>query len=145
MSTAKERAAERWTYEGPENGVVMPRNLKGRNGRVTFEPTDKGQFIMDLDGIRFQVPRGMVEEIVAAGTTAMRPYAGMSIFDRIMDELDTVINRLMSGDGAAEDGRDPGRAEAYTMALALIRNTYQPDYEQEKERAMERWEAANPE
>jgi hypothetical protein len=131
---------ENWTYEGPENGVVMPRNLKGNNGRVKIEPSGRS-YILDLDGIRFNIPRGLLEELVAAGTSILRPYAGLSIFERIMTELDPIIDRLMSGDGAAEDGRDPGRAEAYTRCLALIRNAYQPDYEAEKERAMERYEA----
>lgn len=141
--SARQRAAERWIYEGPENGVVMPRNLRGINGRVRVKPSGE-EFIIDLDGIRFQVPRGLLEELMAATTTAIRPYAGMSIFERIMDELDVIIDRLMSGDGQAVDGRDPGRAEAYTRALALIRNTYEPDYDGEKERAMLRWERRNP-
>lgn len=134
-----EKSLEHWIYDGPESGVVMPRNFKGQNGRVKIEPNGPG-FIINLDGMRFDIPRGLLEEMVAAGTSILRPYAGLSIFERIMTELDTVIARLMSGDGAAEDGRDPGRAEAFNMCLAIIRNTYQPDYEAEKQRAMERYQ-----
>lgn len=130
---------EHWTYEGPELGVVQPRNLKGTNGRCHVKAGEGGGTRLDIDGIKFDVPRALAEELNAALSSFLRPYAGMSIFERVMEELDAVIGRLMSGDGTAEDGRDPGRAEAFTMVLAILRNTYQPDYEAEKERAMDRF------
>lgn len=135
---------ENWTYEGPESGVVQPRNLKGTNGRCSVKPGTEGAMVLDIAGIKFEVPRGLAEELCAALTSALRPYAGMSIFERLMDELDVVIDRLQSGD-PAEDGRDPGRAEALCKSLATIRNPYQPDYPGEKERAMERWAARETE
>ena len=134
-------AKEEWTYNGPEHGMVQPRNLRGENGRCSVKMAEEGGVQLNIAGIKFLVTRGLAEELNAALSSALRPYAGMSIFERIMTELDTVIERLMSGDGAAEDGRDPGRAEALTRVLAMMRNPYQPDYPAEKDRAMERWEA----
>lgn len=136
---------EQWTYEGPELGVVQPRNLKGVNGRCSVRAGDQGGVRLDIAGIKFDIPRPLAEELNAALASYLRPFAGLSIFERVMEELDVVIARLMSGDGQAEDGRDPGRAEAFTMVLAILRNTYDPDYDQEKERAMERFHDANPE
>jgi len=98
---------------------------------------------LDLDGMRFQIGQGIAEELLAGLSGVIRPYAGYSIFDRIVQEIDAVIDRLMSGDGAAEDGRDPGRAEAFCRALALIRNPYEPDWEAERDRQMKRWEQRN--
>lgn len=143
MSNGK--GAEHWTYEGPELGVVQPRNLRGTNGRCSVTNGGKGGTRLDIAGIKFDIPRALAEELAAALSSYLRPYAGMSIFERVMEELDTVIARLMSGDGEAEDGRDPGRAEAFTMVLAILRNPYEPKYEQEKERAMERFAAAEDE
>jgi hypothetical protein len=84
------------------------------------------------------------EELLAALTRSLRPYAGYSIFERIMEEMDAVMDRLMAGE-PAEDGRDPGRAEALCRSLAMIRNPYEPDYEGERDRQMERWEKRNSE
>jgi hypothetical protein len=136
------KGTEHWTYEGPELGVVQPRNLKGVNGRCSVKAGDKGGTRLDIAGIKFDIPRALAEELNAALSSYLRPYAGMSIFERVMEELDTVIARLMSGDGEAEDGRDPGRAEAFCMVLAILRNTYEPDYDQERQRAMDRYAAA---
>lgn len=129
-----------WSYNGQDYSPAEPRNLKGRNGRCSVQPGENGRLDLEIDGIKFDVPHGIAQELNAALTTALRPYAGFSIFERIMEELDAVIDRLMSGDGTAEDDRDPGRAEAFCRALALIRNPYDPDYEGERERQMERYE-----
>lgn len=131
---------ENWTYEGPEYGMVQPRNARGENGRARVETTEGGERIIGIDGIRFQVPKPLAEELLAALATNLRPHTGLSLFERVMSELDTIIDRLMAGNGAAaEDGRDPGRAEAFTMCLAIMRNPYEPNYEGERDRAMERW------
>jgi hypothetical protein len=53
-----------------------------------------------------------------------------------------VLDRLVAGE-IADDDRDPGRAEAYTMCCAIIRNPYKPDYPREKELQMERYEKRN--
>jgi hypothetical protein len=99
----------------------------------------KGDMVLELDGIRFQIGAKVGEELLSALTRVVRPYAGFSIFDRIMQELDAVIDRLMSEDGTAEDDRDPGRAEAFCRSLALIRNPYDADWQAERERQMERY------
>lgn len=111
-----------------------------KDGTVRVESVSKrGDRILDLDGMKFQIGQRVCEELLAALSRSLRPYAGYSIFDCIMQDLDVVLDRLMSGN-PADDDRDPGRAEAYTMCLAIIRNPYEPDYPAEKQRQMERWE-----
>lgn len=110
-------------------------------GATSVQPF-KNVLLMDVNGIKFHVPRGVGEELLAQLTRALRPYAGYSIFDRIMQENDAVIDRLMAGE-SAEDGQDKGRAEALTKCLAMIRNPYEPDYPEEKRRQMERWRKRN--
>lgn len=111
--------------------------LKGQRGRARVETLPKGDRVIDLDGMKFQIGLPIAEELLSALGSSLRPYAGYSIFDKIMGELDPVMDRLMAKD-PAEDGRDPGRAEAFVMALAMIRNPYEPDYIAEKARQMER-------
>lgn len=106
-------------------------------GTTSVQPV-KNALLMDIDGIKFQVPKGVGEELLAQLTRALRPYAGYSIFEEIMMETDAVIDRLMAGN-PAEDGQDKGRAEALVKCLAMIRNPYEPDYPEEKRRQMERW------
>lgn len=100
--------------------------------------TKKGDRVLDLDGMKIQIGHRAAEELVAVLTRSLRPYAGFSIFERIMQELDAVIDRLMAEE-EAEDGRDPGRAEAFCRSLALIRNPYEPDFDGERKRQMERY------
>lgn len=100
--------------------------------------TKCGDRVLDLDGMQIQIGHRAGEELLAALTKSYRPYAGFSIFDRIMQEMDAVMDRLMA-DEPAEDGRDPGRAEAFCRALALIRNPYEPDFEGERDRQVERY------
>jgi hypothetical protein len=70
----------------------------------------------------------------------LHPHYGRSIIECIWEELDIVMDRLMSGE-PEPDGRDPGRAEGLAMALALFTNTYAPDLDAVRERAVERWES----
>lgn len=108
------------------------------DGLAGVERLPNGHLLVDVDGIKFEMATGVGEELLASLTRALRPFAGFSIFDEIMMNLDAVIDRLMGGD-ETEDGRDPGRAEAFTMALAIIRNPHSPDFVAEKARQMERW------
>lgn len=112
------------------------------DGLATVKEGDRGRYEVSIAGINFEVPKGAAEELLYSLTHALRPYAGYSIFDIIMMDLDAVLDRLMAGE-PDEDGRDPGRAEAFTMCLATIRNPSQPDYPEEKERQMVRWDKRN--
>jgi hypothetical protein len=116
-----------------------------RTAKVEVEDIPGGtDIIVNLDGMRFQIGRRVAEDLTYALTGKLRPYAGYSIFDRIMQALDPVMDRLMAQD-PSDDGRDPGRAEMACMALAMIRNPYQPDYPGEKKIQMERWANRNAE
>lgn len=108
------------------------------DGLASVENVAGGQLLVDVDGIKFQMARGVGEELLASLTKALRPFAGYSIFDDIMLMLDVVIDRLMAGE-EADDGQDKGRAEAYTMTLAIIRGPHTPDYDAEKKRQMIRY------
>lgn len=121
-------------------GVSSGRNLKGHNGRVKVETVSKGDRQIDLDGMKFNIGQHVAEELLAALSTSLRPWQGYSIMDKIQIELDPVMARLMARE-PAEDGRDPGRAEAYTMVLAIIRDPYEPNYDNEKARQVERFRA----
>lgn len=109
------------------------------DGLATVREATKGRYEVALDGMKFDIPKGVAEELLYSLTHALRPYAGYSIFDELMLQLDAVLDRLMVNE-PAEDGRDPGRAEAFTMCLATIRDPHQPDYPGEKERQMVRYE-----
>lgn len=84
--------------------------------------------------------------------------AGPSLLERLWDELDNIMGRLMAegvpeslgdnpGDwGTAEDwqayGEERGQAQGIAYAIALIENPYQPCMPAVKARAVERWEAS---
>lgn len=58
----------------------------------------------------------------------------------IRDELDAIIERMMSG-GEAADGLDKGRGQGVAFALAVLENPWQPSVPETMNRAMLRWEA----
>lgn len=120
------------------------RNTKGSNGSVRIETLPKGDRVIDLDGIKFQVGLKVAEELSSALASSLRPFAGLSIFEKIMAELDPILDRMMAGE-PHHDNRDPGRAESLCKALAIIRNPYDPDYSGEKERQMQRYHKRNAE
>jgi len=67
--------------------------------------------------------------------------AGRSLVEMMEDELDVIVNRLMTG-GEAADGRDPGRAEGVAFCIAIIRQPYNPDIDLVRNDAMLRYEAS---
>lgn len=67
---------------------------------------------------------------------------GRSILEMAEEELDAVFERLMSGEGQAEDGLDKGRAEGMARIIAIFRNPYAPDLNMVRAMAVERWEEA---
>lgn len=69
---------------------------------------------------------------------------GRTLLELMWDELDTITDRLMTGQ-EAEDGRDPGRAEGMAYAIAVMQNPYRPSWEQVRDQAVARWEEENPE
>lgn len=71
--------------------------------------------------------------------------AGRSIGEKLWEELDRIVERLMSGE-EADDGRDPGRAEGVAFCIAVL--THSPgeaNIERVRAEAMERWETAQAE
>ena len=75
----------------------------------------------------------------AAGNAPQAMCAGKSLYEMVQDELFTVYERLAGGT-PADDGRDPGRAEALAYVVAMFDNPYAPNIEQVRERCVEWWE-----
>lgn len=69
---------------------------------------------------------------------------GRSIQELLWEELDAIMERLMT-DTQAADGRDPGRAEGVAYCIAVFQNPYLPNIDKVREQAMERWEAEHGE
>lgn len=70
-----------------------------------------------------------------------REYVTKSLLERMWEELDSIVERLMSG-AEADDGRDPGRAEGVAFCIALITQPYAPDVDKIRQLAMERYEGS---
>lgn len=81
-----------------------------------------------------------MEELAKAAEGAGDDCRGRSIVEMMEDELDSIVERLMTPGAAAEDGRDPGRAEGVAFCIAIIRQPYNPDIEAVRNDAMLRWE-----
>jgi len=71
--------------------------------------------------------------------TVKSDCAGKSIIKLLEDELDVVVERLMSG---AEAETDRGFALGLAHALATFFNPYKPNIDAVREAAMERYDAA---
>lgn len=79
--------------------------------------------------------------------------AGKSLLEKLWDQLDAVVGRLMS-DGEPDEGgprdeyrrwgEDRGQAQGLAFAIATIENPYAPDVPGVKARAMERWQGDDP-
>lgn len=122
---------------------VNGRNERGVHGNAKVKKIPgSSSYSAEINGIAFEISAHDAEDLMCALTTALRPHAGIAIIGRIQENLDTVMDRLMTGE-VAEDGRDPGRAEAYTMVMAIFRNLYGVDYPGEKQRQVERWNERN--
>lgn len=76
------------------------------------------------------------------GREGDKSCAGKSLMEHMWDELDAIVARLMSEDGAAEDGKDPGRAEGVAWCISLFSQPYYPDIDSVREEAMRRYEEA---
>lgn len=66
-------------------------------------------------------------------------YGGKSLLEKLEEELDVVIDRLMAGEPAEDD---KGYAKGLTFSIATIRGGYgTPNVEAVKTEAMERYDA----
>lgn len=63
--------------------------------------------------------------------------AGPSLLEKMWEELDSIVDRLMEGAEAA-DGRDPGRAEGVAYCIAIVQMPYAPDMMAIRAQAMDR-------
>jgi len=71
------------------------------------------------------------------------PCSGKSILEMYWDELDTIMDRLMTNGAEAADGRDPGRAEGVAYCIAVMKNPYAPNIDSVRIEAVERFDLSN--
>lgn len=139
--------------------VVFTKERGGRELRWAYGHVAS---VRDKDGVRLEVNRSGHHALAtppltsqqatwaahtllaAAANTDGKACAGKSILELLWDELMTVLERLMT-DQAAEDGKDPGRAEGLAYAIAVMSNPYLPSVESVREAAMDRWYEENEE
>lgn len=78
--------------------------------------------------------------------------AGQSLLEKLWEELDSIMDRLMEEDQPDSDssrqdvihyGELRGQAQGVAYAIAIIEQPYKPDMPGVKDRAMERWEERN--
>lgn len=143
-----ETTTEHWKYTGPDSSVTLPRNLKGINGRVEVSTNIIGRRTIKMDGFVLDLPQGLAWELSSALGTALRPFAGFSIFEQIMTALDAAVDELMAEMESMEPEDqefDPdisqlkGEIGGYITVMCLMRGS--DDIEGEKARAMERYNA----
>lgn len=141
---------ENWKYTGPDSGLVQPRNLRGVNGRVEVSAQEKGRRTIKMDGFVIDVPQGLAHELSSALSTALRPFAGMSIFENIMTVMDQAVDELMAEiESYDEDDEEremapeilelKGELAGYVTVMCIMRGNN--DTEGEKARAMQRYNA----
>lgn len=72
--------------------------------------------------------------------SAFKVCAGKSIVELIEDELDALIVTLMEDDLAPEEKKDvAAECRGLALAVAIIRNPYEPDVNLIREQAMNRY------
>jgi len=74
------------------------------------------------------------------GVLVLEDRHGPSIWELVWGELDDIMDRLMNPGSEAEDGRDPGRAEATAYILAIFENPTKPDIQAIRAEAVRRYQ-----
>lgn len=78
-------------------------------------------------------------EILSKQAPGVRPtYGGATLTEALWDEMDRLMEGLMTGTDA-EDGGDKFRAAELAWVLALTTRPYQPSVDEIRRQAMERW------
>lgn len=112
-------------------------NGRGPTGNCVRPPFDvKCRILFDYQEATVPVSKRM--EMTMSSTPAGF-CEGRSITQMMEDELDSIVDRLMTGQ-QAEDGRDPGRAEGVALCIAIIKNPYRPNLDAMRNEAMVRYE-----
>lgn len=73
------------------------------------------------------------------GVLILGDQHGPSIYDKVWERLDDIMDRLMNPGSEAEDGRDPGRAEATAYIIAIFENPAAPDIQAVRAEAVRRY------
>lgn len=90
------------------------------------------------EAIEVDLTRSAGEAIISTVGDVLHRWAGKSILESICDELDATMDGLMDG---TADTDDKGYAQGLAMAIAYMYNPINPDIEQVRADAVERWES----
>jgi hypothetical protein len=71
-------------------------------------------------------------------------YGGPTLLEALWSEMDRLMEALMTGTDAEDDG-DKFRAQELAWVLAIVSNAYDPSVDRIRAEAMERWYAEHPE
>lgn len=75
----------------------------------------------------------------------LRPiYGGPTLLEALWSEMDTLMERLMTGTDA-EDGGDKFRAQELAWVLAIVTDPYEPSVDKIRAETMARWNASQAE
>lgn len=75
----------------------------------------------------------------------LRPiYGGPTLLEALWSEMDTIMERLMTGQ-TSEDGGDKFRAQELAWVLAIVTDPYEPSVDKIRAETMERWNASQAE
>lgn len=94
----------------------------------------------DLPGLDKSLP------FISTKTILHRPslapiYGGPTLLEALWNEMDRLMEGLMTGQDA-EDGGDKYRAAELAWVLAIVSNAYDPDVNRIRAEAVERWNAS---
>lgn len=129
-------------------GAVQPSNFGDFKTRLTRALAP----VVHPEDLAKAVKRVLAEKPMRAGSLAAkqgktsvirehRPECGgQSILGMFWDELDTIMERLMAGDGAEADG-DKDRAYQLAWCIAVTENPYHINVDRVRREAVARWEA----
>lgn len=82
-----------------------------------------------------------VEEVTLHRPDLRPIYGGPTLLEALWDEMDALMERLMTGQ-QAEDGGDKFRAQELAWVLAIVTDPYQPSVDKIRAETMDRWNAA---
>lgn len=104
------------------------------------------EVILQLDSdltepVALDLTRAAGEAIISTLGDVMHRWAGKSIINHIWEELDLTMDELMAKTAEPDDA---GYARGLAMALAYMYNPLNPDIEQVRADAVERWESRQP-
>lgn len=115
--------------------------------RLNFQERSERVFLNKDTGNAFISPEacemhgdGEVEVVTLYRPTLQPIYGSPTLLEALWDEMDRLMEALMTG-ADAEDGGDRFRAAELAWVLAIVTNAYAPSVDAIRAEAVERWNA----